>query len=855
VTSRQRKEQDLQRDIENHIALETSDNVARGMDPEEARYAALRKFGSVAHVMEDTRQAWGWTWLETLGGDVRHALRRIRRSPGISLLVVLSLALAFAPAVTCFSVIDRLFLVPRPIKAPHEVAALTSRNASPTVKNPYEGVSYPDYVDLRDSLKSFSGLAYVSKRPVIALLNGRREVLLSNLVSDNYFKLLGLPLTSGPGLLPGRPGIVIAHSLWMREFGGTPGVVGRELVINGQSYTIAGIAAPECLGMSRFPVIDLWIPIEAWIERQPGTRRAMTQRDDRTASVWVRFRPGVSWAQATAEVKAATGELARRWPATNRDITGEVFDELNSRARVGLFFSGMGALLCGILFAVASANVAGVLFARMEEQRHETAVRVALGASRPRLVRQWMVESLLLALLGAALGMSAARALMALLPGWLPAMGIQLNLDFTISTRVWIYAASMVCASALAFGLAPAWRASRTDVVSGLRRDPAFSLLRVRIPVRSLLIVAQVAAAEILLFGAGLVLNALSTARQLDPVYDPSRQVVMAWVAPASADGSPKQIDCDALAARLARIGGVRHVSYGRSLPMLGTGLPHYRMEAPGVEPREIQGGTAGPGFLTALGVRMRAGRDLETLDQHAVLVSASLAHLLDASGNPLGRYVTLDGHTRQIVGVFPDTAWTTENRPSLFRAIILAPPRTGGDVSLAMEVSGDPKTFVAAIRNELAAGDHVTLVIKTLGQHHDDSFFLLRASTKSLYGLGLLALLLTASGLHGVASALFARRSREFALRLALGATPGHIMALLLRGALTLTIAGLILGLCIAVPVAALVASRMHGFTPWSASAYALSSAIVVITGITAALQPAARILKLQPADIVRTE
>lgn len=174
MTSRRRLEQDLKRDIETHIALEIDDNIARGMDPEEARYAALCKFGNVARVMEDTRQAWGWTWLETLGGDVRHALRRIRRSPGISLLVVLSLALAFAPAVTCFSVIDRLFLVPRPIKAPHEVAALSFRNTSPTAKHPYEGVSYPDYADLRDSLKSFSGLAYVFKQPVIAMLNGRR---------------------------------------------------------------------------------------------------------------------------------------------------------------------------------------------------------------------------------------------------------------------------------------------------------------------------------------------------------------------------------------------------------------------------------------------------------------------------------------------------------------------------------------------------------------------------------------------------------------------------------------------------------------------------------------------------------
>lgn len=855
MNSRRRMEEELERDIADHIALETDENIARGMSPEEARYAALRKFGNITRVKEDTRSVWGWTSLEMLYADVKHAFRKIGRAPGTACLVVLSLALAFAPSVTMFSVMDRLFLTPLPIRAPSEVFGIMFRDTSPNAKYLHAAVSYPDYRDLRGSLQSLSGLVYQRKEGVIVLLNGRRTTLLSNLVSSDYFKVLGLPVQSGPGLSEGRNGVVISHSLWMREFNGAPDVIGRTLLVDGQGYTIDGVAAPGFQGMSKLIPNDLWIPLEAWLRLQPKFRGVLEQRDRRDGGVWARLRPGVLPAQAAAEVKAVTNDLAQRWPETNRYLTGEVFDELSDRGRSGVLVTGIGVLLLGILLAVACANVAGILLARAEERRHETSVRLALGASRLRLMREWMVESIVLASLGAALGLAGARVLMILLPGLLPSVGIPLSFEFSIGPRVWAYAASLVCVSALAFGLVPAWRASRPDLVSGLRRDSAISLLRVRIPVRSLLIVAQVAAAEILLFGAGLVLNSLATAQRVDPVFDPDRPVVLAWVAPTAEDGGPGEVDFGEMAARLSRIGGVRRVAYGRSLPSLGDGMPGFQLEAPGLAPREITGGSAGPGFLSALGVRMRSGRDLGRLDQNAAVVSASLARLLDPAGNVLGRPIRLDGAVRQIVGVFPDTDWTLETSPSKQRAIVLTPAHAGGGIQFAVEVPGDPNAYVAAVRNELAALHVTPLVLKTLRQHYDETFFVQRMATKALYGLGLLALLLTATGLHGITNALLARRAKEFSIRLTLGATPGRIVALVFRGGLKLTAIGLIVGLCIAVPAAVVVASDLHGFSPWSPAALGLSSAIVIVTGILAAAQPARRVLRLHPAEIIRAE
>jgi ABC-type antimicrobial peptide transport system permease subunit len=251
----------------------------------------------------------------------------------------------------------------------------------------------------------------------------------------------------------------------------------------------------------------------------------------------------------------------------------------------------------------------------------------------------------------------------------------------------------------------------------------------------------------------------------------------------------------------------------------------------------------------------MRSGRDLGSLDQHAVVVNASLARLLDPAGNALGRQIRIEGAARQIVGVIPDTVWSDNDQAPKFRAIVLMPARGSGGAGFAVEVAGNPSAYVAAVRNELAAGHTTTTSIKTLRQHYNDSLFAQRTATKALYGIGLLALLLTASGLHGITSALLARRSKEFSIRLALGATPGRIMSLVFRGGLKLTAIGLLVGLGIAVPAAVVVASKLHGFSPWSVAALGLSSAIVVVTGIAAAAQPARRVLRLQPADIIRAE
>jgi predicted permease len=854
---RRRMEEELERDIEDHIAMETEENIGRGMSPQEARYAALRKFGNVTRVKEDTRSVWPWASLDTWYADVRHAFRRIRRAPGTAALAVLSLALAFAPSVTVFSVMDRLFLTPLPIRAPGEIVQILFRDTRPNANHPYLPVSYPDFQDFRRSLKSFSGLTYQFGQGAIVALNGRRAIVGVDLVSEDYFSVLGLPIRLGPGFLKDRPSLIVSHSFWMREFEGRPDIIGRTLLVNGQTFTIDGVAAPDFRGTDRVLSPDLWIPIETWLQLQPSLRASMERRDIHDGTLWARLRPGVPLAQAAAEVESVCHEISRIWPATNRYLTGYTYAALASRERGGKNLTAIGVLLLGILLAVACANVAGILLARAEERRHETAIRQALGASRGRLVREWMVESAVLSSLGATLGLAGAWVLMNRLPGLLPSTLTPIHFEFSLGPRVWLYAVSLVCVSALSFGMVPAWRGSRPDLLSGLRRDSAVSILRVRIPIRSLLIVMQVAAAEVLLFGAGLVLDTVTAVRRLDVGFDPHRPVAMAVLVATGEDGSLRQVDCDAVCDRLARIGGVRRVAYGHSVPLSGMMGPTLRLDAPGQEPREVLGGSAGPAFLSTLGVRILSGRDLQAADQHAVLVNATLARLLDPAGKAVGREIRLDGTIRQIVGVFQDAAWNSIYDPPRPRAVALTPARSGGDTTFAIEVAGNPSAYVTALRNELAAAQKGSTIAssKTLWQHYQDSLFLERTATQVFYGLGLLALLLTVTGLHGITTALFARRSKEFAIRLALGAAPRQIMGAVLASGLKLAAGGLALGLAVAFPVALIVASKLHGFSPWSVSALGLSSAIVMVAAIAAATQPALRVLRIQPADIVRAE
>jgi len=269
---RRRREEELERDIAEHIALETEELMARGLSADEARFAALRKFGNVALTKEDTRREWGWAGLDTWRADVRHAFRRIGRSPGTAALAVLSLALAFAPSVTVFSIMDRLFLTPIPIKAPGEIYEIRFEDTRPNATYHVQSPSYSEYGDLARALHSFSGVTYSSGGGVSVVTPGGHCFDWISIVSDNYFQVLGVAIPMGPGFLKDRPSLVIGHDFWMRELGGRPDALGQTLLVDGAAFTITGVAGPGFRGANYVFTPDLWVTVEQWVDAVPHFR-------------------------------------------------------------------------------------------------------------------------------------------------------------------------------------------------------------------------------------------------------------------------------------------------------------------------------------------------------------------------------------------------------------------------------------------------------------------------------------------------------------------------------------------------------------------------------------------------------
>jgi ABC-type antimicrobial peptide transport system permease subunit len=343
----------------------------------------------------------------------------------------------------------------------------------------------------------------------------------------------------------------------------------------------------------------------------------------------------------------------------------------------------------------------------------------------------------------------------------------------------------------------------------------------------------------------------------VDPGFDPQRPVALVATIPTAADGSPLLIDCEAVRDRLLRIGGVRSVAYGRSVPLSGMSGGTLKLETPGQGTREVGGGSVGPGFFSVLGTAILRGRDFQAGDDNAVLVNATLARQLDSAGAAVGREIRLDGATRRIVGVFPDAKWASIYERPGPRAIVLTQPRAGGDVTFAVQVDRNPGAYLASLRREIAAALPGSSggTVKTLQQHYLDSMFFERFTTQALYALGLIALVLTVTGLHGIAAALFARRSKEFAIRLALGAAPGQIARTVLSSGVKLAAVGLAIGLSVAIPGGIYLSSKIFGLSAWSVSAVGFSSVIVLVAAVLAAAHPARRVLRIQPAAIIQAE
>ncbi|MBS1791949.1 MAG: ABC transporter permease [Acidobacteria bacterium] len=531
--NRGRAERELQEEINAHLEMETQEKMADGLSRKEAQYAAHRALGSVALATEDSRAWWGFRMLEELLQDIRYGVRMLRKKPGFTFVAVLTLGLGIGANTAIFSLVNTVLLRPLPIARPEQIVTL---NFGTPGRGIFPLIGYPEYKEYRDGNQALAGLAAYSGAPVSLSSNGINERILGSYVTGNYFSLLGVGASLGRVITPeddrtpgAHPVVLLSYPCWQRRFGADPQIIGRSVFIGGRNYTVIGVTPPDFRGTELASAPELWFPMmmKPGLEVDGGPLKGRTS----PVSTIGRLKEGMNWAQAESDLNLIAAQLAREYPEANKG-------KIVVLTRPGLFGAAMRgtvlnftAVAMGVVVLVllmACTNLVNLLLARASERHREIAIRLAIGAGRTRVLRQLLTESVLLALLGSALGLALAygavefaRFRMPVLFGFTP---IELQMDW----RVLVFTLALSLLTGVLLGLLPGLQATRPDLIPALKNESALGGYR-RSRLRNVLVVAQLSLSLVLLLCAGLVLRGLQRAQQINPGFNPERAVEVSF--------------------------------------------------------------------------------------------------------------------------------------------------------------------------------------------------------------------------------------------------------------------------------------------------------------------------------------
>ena len=819
--------------------------------------------------------------VETLIQDVRYALRTLWKAPGFAAVVVVSIALAIAANATVFSVANGLLWGLLPVKDPGRLVVFSEANS----------FSYPDYHDYRDQTSDVFEGGVTANFPLIPASiggMGEPERIWGQAVSGNYFSVLGVSPALGRSILPeedrvvGRDAVVmISHALWMRRFAADPAVIGRAVALNGQRYTVVGVTPAGFTGASRGLIADFWVPLAMAEHIMPdlGLEPLREHRDNQWLVLNARLKDGVSRKRAAAAVNLAKKRIDDTYrkdekqhrPALTLDSAGGLIGGSEGGA---LSLMAVMMVVVGLVLMVACANVANLLLARATGRQKEIAIRLAIGAGRRRLVRQLLTESVLLALAGAGVGfLLAAVAARAISRFELP-LPFPIAFDFNVDGRVLAFTAGLSLLTGIVFGLAPALRATRPDLVAMLKNESAVFGRLSRFGLRNVLVVVQVSLSLVLLAGAGLFLRSLQHASVLDIGMKPDNILLMSFDPKLQQYSREKtQQFLTQLRTRVSALPGVRAVSYVDSLP-LSIGGVGYDFKVKGGGGRGEQSLNTdvyqvGRGYFGLMGIPLRRGRDFSSTagDDHAVIVNETMARRAFGNEDPLGRQITADLMGEKnvlytVAGVVRDSKSRTlgegpQNCAYLF--LEAAPDKVFSffGITVAVKTGNGPLGLVRPVRNQIAALDPDLAVfnIDTMQDHVNKSLLLPEISATLLGVFGAVGLTLAAVGLYGVMSYSVRRRTREIGIRMALGAQAGSVLKLVVRQGLALTAVGLAIGLGIALALGRFTASLLYGVSGTDLDTFVAVPAVLLAAALVAIVVPACRAAHVEPTTALRQE
>ena len=804
--------------------------------------------------------------------DLRYALRTLARTPGFAAAAIATLALGIGANTAVFSVVDSLILRPPPgLARPSSLVWISG-----VQRGRIAPLSYPDFEDLRRETGAFSGVFAVSRAAAHVTRGREAERIRAHLVSDNAFEVAGSKPALGRGFLPddarqARPVAVIGHRYWTRAFDANPGAVGSTLNVNGRAFTIVGVAAADLIGLRSDPeeIADIYLLFETYYSG--ARRRHLENRDSAWLLVQARLRPGVSVEQASAAAAVIVRRSAASRSAEMQDLSAAA-TPLQGWVPPGqlkdvLPFALFGLVATGLVLSIACANVANLLLARAAGRRKEIGIRLAIGASRSRIVRQLLTESVLLAGLGAGAGLLLALWTIDLL---LARFGAPPAITPRLDVRIAAYAVTAAFATGITFGLAPAWKASRRALVPSLKGEASEAADGSRLP--GGLVVAQISISLVLLAAAGLLVRSFQKAAAVDIGLErrhAARTLAASFDVETQGYGPERSREFFvALLDRAYALPGVEAAALAETLPLSGRAVGDAitpRGEAPRSGDSEtVFLNTVSPGYFETLGVPILAGRDFTNADRAGAppvaIVNETLARRFWPGQDALGKFLQTGGErasVAQVVGVARDGKYirmTEAPRPFAFFPILQRGSRQGETILIA-RFSGPPS--VEALRSEVRALDPGLPLfrIRTLERLLDDRLADRRNGTLVVEIFGVIAICLAVVGLYGVLSHSVTRRRREIGIRMAMGASPADVRALFLRRGGKLAAIGIAIGLVLSAAVTRLLSKMLFGVEPTDAATFAAVSLLLGAVALAAAWLPARRATRVDPMAALRSE
>ena len=817
--------------------------------------------------------------------DFRYALRRLIRARGFTLAAAFTIALGVGANTAIFSLVNAVLLRPPVAVAEPDrlVGVFTSDYSGP----PYGSSALADVADFdRLGADVFTGVMAFSPRPAAIGSDDNLERVAVEVVSDNYFPVIGAKLVAGRAfgaeqrVQGGEPVVVISHALWQRRFGGDPAIVGKQLRMNAREFTVIGVAPEGFAGSLRGLVSDVWIP--AAIGQYVGADRDnLTSRGSRGSLVYGRLKPGVTIEQAQSRMNVVARQLTAAYPEAWIDVTRQgrritLLPERETRIPPQVRGPALGfvALLMGtvvLVLLVCCANVAGLLLARATGRLKEVGIRISLGASRGRIIRQMLTESVLLAALGGVIGtvtaVWAGRAVLALgTPSQIP---VPISLNLAPDLRVLWFTLGVTLITGVVFGLAPALRASRADVVTALKTDmPAMRLGGRRFSLQGALVVGQVALSLLLLVGALLFLRTLSAAASIDPGFRVDKMLLLD-ISPRP--GEEARVDQQQVALqvrdRVAAIPGVSKVSWANTV-LLGLDIGRRGLRVDGYRARvgedmEFHYGVVGPRYFETMEVPLVRGRGFTDEDRRGaplvVVVNQAFAKKFWGDADPIGKRLSISGEAGpwlDVVGLARDGRYVSiaeSPRPYVFYPQLQNPD----GVTLHVRTTGDPRSVLAAVRREVSsvAPDWMIERPRTLEENVGASLLPQRIAASILAGFGVVALLLAAVGLYGVVAFAVAQRTREIGIRVALGAQSTEVLRLMLRQGMTLAGIGLLIGLPLAFGAGKLISGFLLGAGAGDPFVFVVAALSLVAVTLVASYVPARRASRVDPMVALRSQ